>query len=273
MPRHGRGGGTVRKPRGERARIAPDGRAVPHDVDDPARAADDPRPHVRVRRIAVHLQRRGPCRPAIGRTAHVDVVIVRVDPGDIHVAGLVDRRRREQVPHGTAGAGRRTVMDERNPGPLHEVDVTRDHVDVVASDARQVQIAKDGIELRLAARGSGADRQFARGPREDETTGEILRSRRSGRAVHLHPGRELVDREEDRVVARRRGRSVVDGIPLPILRRVGRDRVLPPRVPAVVRDGCAQVREAFEVDEVGEPLVVGHDIRVTAARRRVWSLG
>ena len=82
-----------------------------------------------------------------------------------------------------------------------------------------------------------------------------------------------MDREEDRVVARRRGRSVVDGIPLPILRRVGRDRVLPPRVPAVVRNGNAQVRETLEVDEVGEPLVVGHDVRVTAARRRVGSLG
>ncbi len=30
---------------------------------------------------------------------------------------------------------------------------------------------------------------------------------------------------------------------------------------------------SLEVDEVGEPLVVGHDVRVTAARRRVGSLG
>ena len=88
-------------------------------------------------------------------------MIVRVDPGDVHVAGLVDRRRREEVSDGTAGAGRRAVMEERNPGPLHEVDVACDHVDVVASDARQVQIAKDGIELRLTAGGSGADGQFA----------------------------------------------------------------------------------------------------------------
>src|SRR3989475_7045316 len=128
---------------------------MPHYVHDAIRAADNPRPYIRIRWIAVHLQRRGPRERAVRRTAHVDVVIVRVDPGDKHVAGLVDGRRREQVSHSTAGTRRCPVMDERNPGLLHGIDVTRDHVDVIAPDAREVQVATDRIELRLSAGGPG----------------------------------------------------------------------------------------------------------------------
>src|SRR2546427_10108752 len=109
---------------------------MPHYVHDAIRAADNPRPYIRIRWIAVHLQRRGPRERAVRRAAQVDVVIVRVDPGDKHIAGLVDGRRREQVYHSTAGTGRSPVMEERKPGPLHGIDVTRDQVAVIAPDPR-----------------------------------------------------------------------------------------------------------------------------------------
>src|SRR2546421_90253 len=81
-----------------------------------------------------------------------------------------------------------------------------------------------------SAGGPRANCQVVRGSREDQTTREIGRSCRSERTVHLHPGGELVDRKEDRVVARRRGRPVVDRIPLSVLGGACGDRVLLPCV-------------------------------------------
>ena len=269
VPGDRRRGDAVREPRREGARVPSDRGAVPDEVDGPRRPADDPRPDVRVRGVPVHLQRRGPGVAAVGGSAHVHVVVVRVDPGRVDIPRAVDRSVREEIAHGPARTGRRGELVEVESRPLSGVHVARDQGHMVAADARQVQVAQDGVELGLSAGRSRRHEELVRRDREDEASGQIRRSSRPWRAVDLDAARELVDRQEDRVVAGTGGRAVVHGEPLPVLGRIDRERVLLPRVPAVVRHRDAEVHEALKVHEVGEPLIVRDDVRIAASRRRV----
>ena len=270
VPGNRRRGGAVREPRREGARVPSDRGPVPDEVDGPRGAADDPRPDVRVRGISVHLQRRGPGVAAVGGSAQVHVVVVRVDPGRIDIPRAVDRCVHEEISDGSARTGRRGELIEVEPRPLSGVHVARDQGDVVASDARQVQVAQDRIELGLSAGRSWRHEELVRCRREDEASGQIRRSGRSRRTVDLDAARELVDGQEDRVVGGSGRRAVVHGEPLPVLGRIDGERVFLPRVPAVVRHRHPEVHEALQVHEVREPLIVRDDVRVAASRRRIW---
>src|SRR2546430_6737864 len=63
----------------------------------------------RSRRSAVHLGRRRPRLAAVLGEGVVQVVVRAVDPGDVGVAGLVDRHRREEPREGTATQDRKST--------------------------------------------------------------------------------------------------------------------------------------------------------------------
>ena len=126
--------------------------AVPDHDQVPGVARGRPWHHIRVRIVAVHVLDRPPRLPLVGGGRVVDVVVLRVDPDRVDVAGPVGGDDREEVADISAARhlGHR-IGRRRQPGPHPHRHVDDDHVDVVAAVTRQVEVAVDRIEVGLAA--------------------------------------------------------------------------------------------------------------------------
>ncbi len=273
VPLDGRGALRVGRPVREAVGAARRVRADPGERERARRASLRPKELVRRRRSLAHAGGNAPRAPLVRRVGVVDGVVVRVDPGGVDVSAAVDGHGREEVVRAAAaGRARRVHVPEPNSGALAGLDVADRDAHVVAHLARVVQVPLHRVEPDLAAAGVAAERRGRARVRvlPDEAAGRVVRPLRPRRRVDVDPDGRLVEGHEDRVVVRGRRGPVVDGVPLPVDRRVlHRERVLAPVLAVVVRDRGAEVHEPLEVDEVDVALVVLDHVRVAAAGRRV----
>ena len=119
-------------------------------------------------------------------------------------------------PPGDVGACDVRVVDSRS---LADVYVADRDLDVVAADARVVEVALDRVEAHLAAGSPDPDRIRRRWPtsscRGSPPTGSATPVR-ARRRVDERPRGRLPVGQEDSVVRRPRRRAVVDAEPLPV---------------------------------------------------------
>ena len=152
-------------------------------------------------------------------------------------------------------------------------DVPDRQLDVVVGRAREVEVSPHRVETELAAARLGRQRvdEIGRRVLVDEAARHVGAAARSGARVDVGP-QFLAEAEEDRVVVRAGGsdrvvRPVVDREPLAVdARRLHAEAVSAPGVAVVVADRAVELDQGLEVGEVGVALVVGDDVRVTAAR-------
>ncbi len=268
-------GGSQRIVDPVRERVGLAGRVgcVPGERERARRPGLRPEELGRVRGRAVDLDRRRPRRALVGRVRVVDVVVVRVDPGGVDGPRRVGRDCREEVT-GAAAAGRvrHGHVVELDPRALPGRHVADRHADVRALVAGVVEVPRHLVEADLRTGGVVRERpgRLCGGVLPDEAADRVGRPGRARARVDVGADGGLVEREEDGVVSRARGRPVVDGVPLPVDRGVlHRDGVLAPVVAVVVRDRGAEVDEGLEVDEIVVALVVHHDVGVAAARGHI----